>query len=109
LLSAGLDKRNCKTYHATGDADLLNVQKAVQSATISKSVLVDEDTDFIVVLCYHANLDSHNFFFCLEPKKHEKICVWNIIATKEKLGEDICSNVLFIHIILGYDATSRFY
>ena len=37
-------------------------------------VLVGEDTDLIILLCYHANLDSHDIFFHSEPKKkHEKI------------------------------------
>ena len=45
MLSTKLEKNNCKTYHAPGDADLLIVQKAVQSATTSKTVLVGEDID----------------------------------------------------------------
>ena len=57
MLSTELEKSNCKTYHAPGDADLLIVQKAVQSATTSKTVLVGKDTDLIVLLCYHASLD----------------------------------------------------
>ena len=110
MLSTELEKSNCKTYHARGDADLLIVQKAVQSATTSKTVLVGEDTDLIVLLCYHASLDSHDLFFRPEPKKNtKKLCVWNIRATKEKLGQDICNNILFIHAILGCDTTSRLY
>ena len=69
MLSTELEKSNCKTYHAPGDADLLIVQKAVQSATTSKTVLVGEDTDLIVLLCYHASLNSHDLFFRPEPKK----------------------------------------
>ena len=109
LLSAELEKNSCNTYHATGDADLLIVQKAVQSATTSKTVLVGEDTDLIVLLCYHANFDSHDIFFCSEKKKQKKLCVRSIRATKQKLGQDICSNILFIHAILGCDTTSRLY
>ena len=110
MLSTELEKSNCKTYHACGDADLLIVQKAVQSATTSKTVLDGEDTDLIVLLCYHASLDSHDLFFRPEPKKNtKKLRVWSIRATKEKLGQDICNNILFIHAILGCDTTSRLY
>ena len=45
MLNTKLEKSNCKTYHAPGDANLLIVQKAVHSATTSKTVLVGEDTD----------------------------------------------------------------
>ena len=83
-----LEKCNCKIYHATGDADLLIVQKAVQSAVTNKTVLVGEDTDLIVLLCYHANLDSHDLFFHPEPKRNmKKAHVWNIRSTKRHLQQ----------------------
>ena len=106
MLSRELEKNNCKTYHASGDADLLIVQKAIQSATTSNTVLVGDDTDLIVLLCYHAEFESRDLFFRPEPKKNSKR---NIEATKEKLGQDICSNILFIHAFLGCDTTSRLY
>ena len=109
MLSTELEKSNCQTYHAPGDADLLIVQKAVQSATTSTTVLVGEDTDLIVLLCNHASFNSHDLFFRPETKKTQKLHVWNIRATKEKLGQDICNNILFIHAILGCDTTSHLY
>ena len=72
MLSRELQKNNCKTHHASGDADLLIVQKAVQSATTTNTVLVSDDTDFIILLCYHAILESHDHFFHPEPKKDTK-------------------------------------
>ena len=60
MLNTELEKSNCKTYHAPGDADILIVQKAVQSATTSKTVLVGDGTDLIVLLSYHSSLDSHD-------------------------------------------------
>ena len=86
------------------------VQKAVQSTATSTTVLFGEDTDLIVLLCYHASLDSHDFFFSPGPKKNiKKLCIWNIRATKEKLSQRICNNILFIHAILGCDTISRLY
>ena len=68
MLSTELECSNCKTYHATGDADLL----IIQSATTSRTVLVGEDTDLNVLLCYHASPYSHDLFFNPEPKKNTK-------------------------------------
>ena len=56
MLSAELQKANCETYHASGDADLLIFQKAVQCATTNKTVLIGDDTDLLVLLCHHASL-----------------------------------------------------
>ena len=76
MLSTELEKSNCKAlpctvqncrrataklYHAPGDADLLIVQKSVEYATTSRTVLV-EDTDLIVLPCYYVSLDSHYLF-----------------------------------------------
>ena len=33
--------------------------------------------------------------------------MWNIKGLKEKLGQDVCNNIFFIHAILGCDTTSR--
>ena len=70
MLSCFLE-RNCKVYHASGDADVMIVhyKKAVQLAIVTDTVLVGDDTDLLVLLCYHACLESHNTFFKSEPKK----------------------------------------
>ena len=95
---------------ASGDADLLIVQKAVQSATTTNTVLVGDDTDLIVLLCYHTSLESHDLFFRPEPKKDtKKPRIWNIKATKQILGPVLCNHILFIHALLGCDTTSCLY
>ena len=69
-------------------------------------MLVGDDTDLLVLLCYHACLEPHNIFLKPEPKKATmKPRVWNITAVKEKLGFEICNNILFLHTILGCDTT----
>lgn len=110
MLSEALQKKNCETHHASGDADLLIVLKAIQSATTTNTVLVGDDTDLIVLLCYHASMESHDLFFRPEPKRNTKNPrIWNIKATKQMLGPDICNHILFIHALLGCDTTSRLY
>lgn len=61
MLSSYLRKK-CRVYHAPGDADVLKVQKTIESATMVDTVLVGDDTDLLVLLCYHTNLDSHKIF-----------------------------------------------
>ena len=69
------------------------------------TVLIGEDTDLLILLCYHANLDSHNIFFQPEPNKNTN----KPRAVKEQLGPEICSNILFLHAVLGCDTTSHLY
>ena len=37
------------------------VQKAVELARVADIVLVGDATDLLVLLCYHACLESHNY------------------------------------------------
>ena len=50
MLSCFLE-RNCKVYHASGDADVMNVQKAVKLARVADTVLVGDDTNLLVSFC----------------------------------------------------------
>ena len=109
MLGSFLEK-TCEVYHAVGDADLLIVQKAVESSTLVDTVLVGDDTDLLVLLCYHSSLDYKDIFFRPELKKNtKKPKVWNIKLIKKQLGPEICNNILFIHAILGCDTTSHLY
>ncbi len=104
------NSKKCTVYYASGDADLLIVQKAVESASLMDTALVGEDSDLLILLCYHASLDSHNIFFRPEPKKTaKKPRVWDIKDVKEQLGPEVCRNILFLHAVLGCDTTSQLY
>ena len=62
MLSRYLQQANCQVYHSTADADLLIVNKAVESSRTMDSMLVGDDTDLLVLLCYHAELDVFDHF-----------------------------------------------
>ena len=59
----------CRVYHAPEDADVLIVQKSVESATLMDTALAGGDTDLLILLCYHASLDSHNKFFSTKAQE----------------------------------------
>ena len=88
---------------------LLTVHKAVQTDTSCNPVLVGDDTDLMVLLYYHASLESHDHLVCPEPKKNTKQPrTWNIIKTaKLRLGPDICQHILTLLAVLRCDTTSR--
>jgi hypothetical protein len=107
LLSNSLEAADCEVHHAKGDADLLIVQTSIQVAAQRKVILVGDDTDLLVLICYHAKNLSHDLFWRPEPKKGQVEKFLNIRCVREKLGEDVCENILFAHAILGCDTTSR--
>ena len=114
MLGNRLQAKGMIVYHAVGDADLLIVQMALESAKVSATVLVGDDTDLLVLLCYHYEpSESHDIFFKPEPKKlksgkiRKQPRTWHIRYTKAKLGDDVCKNILFLHAILGCDTVSR--
>ena len=70
--SEELRKMKCVTHHASGDADTLIGIKALEYATTAKTVLVGDDTNLLILFCYHVDLESHDLFFCPEPKTATK-------------------------------------
>jgi len=73
-------------------------------------VIVGDDTDLLILLCYHAPTDNvHDIYFRPERKTSVKTLprCWNINLTKQILGTKICENILFAHALLGCDTTSR--
>ena len=110
MLGKYLDREGCKVYHAPEDADVLIVNKAVEAALVKNTVLIGEDTDLLILLCYHASLQSCDIFFRSETKKGTKRPrVWSIKSVKQQLGPELCKNLLFLHAISGCDTTSQLY
>ena len=100
MLSRYLQQANCQVYHSTADADLLIVNKAVESSRTMDTVLVGDDTDLFILLCHHAELDAFDLFFQPEPRANStKRRSWNVKSVKEKLHQEICRHILFIHAI----------
>ena len=108
MLSEALQNVGCVTHHANGDADLLIVKTAVESARTDTTVLVGDDTDLLVLLCYHASKDGCDLYFRPEPKPSARgTRVWHMKRVKDQLGRDVCTNLLFLHAITECDTISR--
>ena len=109
MLSEELKKNNCEVHHASGNADLLIVTKAVQSANSSNTcLLVTTQTPSSFSATMHSSIESHDLFLCPEPKKTTKQPhIWNIKVTKQSLGPDICQHIFFLYAVLGCDTTYR--
>ena len=110
MLSKRLTDCVVKTIHAVGDADLLICQTAVDSASRSPTTLIGEDTDLLVLLCFHANPNSFDLYFRSEAKQtSKKPRTWNIKVVKQALGQDTCYLLPFLHALTGCDTTSRLF
>ena len=64
-----LQQANCQVYHSTADADVLIVNKAVESSRTMDTVLEGDDTDLLILLCYYAELDVLDLFSNQNPKQ----------------------------------------
>lgn len=110
MLSAQLQKTGCRTIHAEGDADVLIAKTAVSSAIQRATTVIGEDTDLLVLLCFHADL--HSFPVLLQSDKKQtskKVHIWDIQWIQRSLGPEICSLLPFVHAVGGCDTTSRMF
>jgi len=62
-LCAELRKSGVHTEDPKQDADLLIVQTAVAASLNQAIVVVGDDTDLLVQLCFHALLNRSNIYF----------------------------------------------
>jgi len=75
-------------------------------------VLVGDDTDLLVLLCfYHKMSASYNLYFMPEPKKCSLLPrkYLNIGIVIENLGESVSEHLIFARVILGCDTISRLF
>ena len=110
LLSSKLKAAGVRTEHAKADADLLIVKTAIDAAANEDTLLVGEDTDLLVLLCYYAKDLPSKLYLRPEPKAQTKRAkTWDICVTRKGLGDAVCNNILFLHAILGCDTTFKLY
>ena len=56
--------------HAEADADLDIVKTAISFAESQEVVVMGEDPDILILLCYHASLTSRYIYFTTEQKSN---------------------------------------
>ena len=89
MLSSYIQKANCQIYHSQADADLLIVQKAVEGARNVNTVLVGDDTDLLILLCYYTEMDAHDLFFQPEPRANStrrRVYATTFCSSTQSLG-----------------------
>jgi len=110
LLGTYLEERNITVKYAESDADGLIVQTALQYAETQTTYVIGEDTDILVLLCFHAQNESKVFFRSdTRQSKVKPNRVWDITKTQAKLTMSVCECLLFLHAFTGCDTTSRVY
>ena len=109
LLGDQMNNAKLECIHAKGDADSLVVETAIQCSIANATVVIAEDTDILILLLYHANIQYEKIYFTSAAKKTSKKIeqdAWNITDTKLELGEELCKSILILHALLGCDTTS---
>ncbi|KAG1682454.1 Organic cation transporter protein [Nymphon striatum] len=89
-----------------GDADYDIVQAAIALSEYKTATLIREDTDLLIFLLHHMDSHKKTLYFRSDKKSKEQR-VYNINTLKECLGQQLCSQLLFIHAFTGCDTTSR--
>ena len=107
--SQHLEEKGVRALHADSDADVQIVKTAVECANVYNTVVIGEDTDLLILLLYHADVNSNRicFMFWANKSNVKVVKKWDILQTKRLLGQNVCSMLPFIHAITGCDTASR--
>ena len=85
MLSQKLEAADCHVVQARGDADVLIAKTAVASAAESPTTVIGEDTDLLVLLICHADLESHPLYMQSDKTKGQEV---------QSLGHPLVSEIL---------------
>ena len=109
MLSQHLEEKGVQALHAVSDADIKIVKTAVECANVYNTIVIGEDTDLLILLLYHADVNSKRICFMSGANKSNVKLVkkWDILQTKRLLDQNVCSMLPFIHAITGCDTTSH--
>ena len=108
-LSKLLQQKHFNVIHASGNADVLIVKTAVQFSEDHVTVLVGDDTDLFVLLCYHALPSNKKLYFSPKPKKGGIAMAWDINNVKLAIGDEVSKLLPVANAMLGCDTTSMVY
>jgi hypothetical protein len=72
-------------------------------------VLLVEDTDLLILLLFHFDLDSNDIYFKSMSTSSTTMKIWDVRKTKSTLGLDTWHILPFVHAISGCDMTSRMF
>ena len=93
--------------HSTGDADLKIIQTAISVSRVSRTVLVGEDTDLLILLLFYSHDIGQPIFLKCEPKMGKIGKIYDILNLRDSIGPDTCRLLLFAHAFTGCDTTSK--
>ena len=99
---------DCIVMNAQGDADVDIVKAAVEISRLHTTTLIGEDTDLLVLLLHYVKPHCKSLYF-RSDKTTGRAKVYNINYLRELIGNDTCSQLLFIHAMTGCDTTSRIF
>ena len=60
-------------FQSQSDADILIVNTTLEFASEKDVVVVADNTDIVVMLCFHYNTSLNNIFFCTERSEIQKV------------------------------------
>ena len=107
LLAAKLVEHGCIVRHASEDADRLIVMTAIEFSGASDVIVVGEDTDLLVLLCYFAEPNTKRLFFMSDRTQNSKLR--DIKQLQQTLGYRISNILPVIHSLTGCDTSSRLF
>ena len=94
-----------KLLYILADAYLLIVHNVIAAHTnpAINTILVADDTDILIMLCWHVKPTTPCIYFRPEPRQQTKSAprCWYMSVVRTFLGPDVCKNIVCMHAILG--------
>lgn len=99
ILTEKLQHAGCIVMNTAGDANVLIAQIAADMSDNKTVVVIGEETNLLILLCYYAKEDNCGLYLRSgEKSKTTKATrLWNITETQKLLGKNNSKYLFFVH------------
>lgn len=111
ILSEKLAETGLSVAKTTGDANILIAKRAVSMSAEKMVVVVGEEANLLVLMCFYANEENCGLYLksCKKVKSTKSSRMWNITETKTSLGAKKSELLLFVNAFGGCQSTSHIF
>lgn len=107
LISGTLRGKGCEVINAPGDADVPILNAAVLNAVSHSATLIGEDLDLLLLLLHYAQQAHKDLYFRSDKTNADN--VYHINDLNMVMGEELSSQLLFLHAENGCDTTPKIF
>lgn len=107
MLTEKLTENGCTVLQAKTDQNLMIAKTASEMALADPTMVVADDLEIIIMLCYCKKVDGYDIVYKNEECSKKPSEFYSIQSIREKHDQEVIDNIYFLHALGGSKTTSH--